>query len=88
MSKVSETSAVIKAACQRAQELGFVNSITPGIVPEVHMMYLRHILRLPGRLLLKKWGVPEPQCEASKTVDGVRFLCLITEEQYEELKAS
>lgn len=88
MYKAKLAATAVKKACQLAQELGFVNSITPDRKPQVHMMHLRDVLKLPGRLTLISWTAIEPHYEASKSIDGVRFFCLITEAEYEELKAS
>jgi len=84
MSKATEATAAIKAAWAAVSELTVPVAISQS---EVHVLGYRALEQIPGETVHRQIGQGRMAAhEMSRTLDGVRFYCLLTQRDYEGLE--
>ena len=88
--KAQEATAAIKAAWNAVDALmdDTLVVIIDRIIAEVHVSNVSDLDHVPGRLEISDRGAGNYPYEAHKTLDGVRFFTLLTQEEYEGLCTS
>ena len=90
MSKAQEATAAIKAAWNAVDALmdDTLAVTIDRIVAQVHVSNVSDLDHVPGRLEIsyRDRGAGNYPYEAHKTLDGVRFFTLLTQEEYEGLQ--
>jgi hypothetical protein len=90
MSKAQEATAAIKAAWNAVDALmdDTLAVTIDRIVAQVHVSNVSDLDHVPGRLEISDRGAGNYPYEAHKTLDGVRFFTLLTQEEYEGLQCT